>query len=139
GDLGILPDVREEVVANRGFGDLAEVEGLSRAPQDLDGRFGERHVELRWSAVGTNGGYPSAAPRNCRMSVLSCRESVNELVDASRAGVAMRLLLGRPGKCVLACADDPDPSRPLLAPEPDVRRRAALAERGQGEGLHRRR
>jgi hypothetical protein len=45
GDLGILPDVAEEVVADRDLGDLAVVQGLSHAAQDLHRRIRERHVE----------------------------------------------------------------------------------------------
>ncbi len=62
GDLGILAHVREQVVPQRGLGDVLEVEGLSSAPQDLHGRLGERHVTLRGVRSGPDGGYPSAAP-----------------------------------------------------------------------------
>ena len=53
GDLGILAHVREQVVAQGDIRDFLVVERLAGAAQDLYGRFGERHVTLRGSAVGT--------------------------------------------------------------------------------------
>ena len=64
GDLRILPHVREKVLPQGGVGDLLEMEGLASAPQDLHGRFGERHVALRGSAVGTRWRLPFRRSEN---------------------------------------------------------------------------
>ena len=45
GDLGVLAHVAEQVLADSLLCNLAVMQGFSRAPQHLDGRFGERHVE----------------------------------------------------------------------------------------------
>jgi hypothetical protein len=52
--------VREQVFAHGLLGNFLEVERLPNAAQDLDGRFGKRHVELRECQRGY-GSFPLAA------------------------------------------------------------------------------
>ena len=79
GQLGILPDVREQVLLQRRSGDLPVMKGFARAPQNLHGRLGESHVTLRGSAGGTSSRLPFRRSEKSRMSLLGCIVRVNEL------------------------------------------------------------